>query len=226
MHPFFLSSPCSALWGWPGRPVAPSPWRTGQTRLPMALCARRSRGCRAASWRRNPRGTSPGLLLTTSPSPGGLTVAASGVSKPGRSSAAARSERSSPGCGPWWVDGIGPGGRGVCAIGPRCGCPTSRSACGRRAGGLQRPTPDRVPAPSARGAAEGVGGGVGEMLRAAGRCRVHPQRPASGCWRLQAPPPGKGPSWWDQARQGFTWGDDTAELYFRARKGQASAECP
>lgn len=187
----------------------------------MALCARRSRGYRAASWRRNPRGTSPGLLLTTSPSPGGLTVAASGVSKPGWSSAAARSERSSPGCGPGGSTGWG-----------RAGAESARSGLGaavprpaaRVAGGLGACRgPPRRGSGSGSGACgsaprEGSGGRCCAQLGDAGRIRSVP-RPGAGVSRLlhleKAHPGGSG-----RARQGFTWGDDAAELYFRAREGQ------
>lgn len=170
----------------------------------MALCARRSRGCRAASWRRNPRGTSPGLLLTTSPSPGGLTVAASGVSKPGWSSAAARSERSSPGCGPGLVgrrDGAGRARslRDQASVRlshvPQREWPAGWGPAEAHPGGAL--APDRVPASQRPG--KGCVCVGGEMLPAAGRCRAHPQRSASWCWRLQAPPPGKGLSWWVRA---------------------------
>lgn len=111
----------------------------------MALSARRSPGCRAASWRRNSRGTSPGLLLTASPSPGGLTVAASGASKPGRSSAAAHSERSSPGCGPGGSTGWG-----------RAGAESARSGLGAA-----------VPRPAAR-VASGLGACRGPPRRGSG----------------------------------------------------------
>lgn len=158
-----------------------------------------------------PQGRSPGLLLTTSPSPGGLTVAASGVSTPGPSCAlrAAIAELRAG-----WVHGMGPGGRGACALRPRCGCPARRAA--GVLGACRGPPRPGFGSGSSAGAPEHR---AEELLRAAGRCRVHPSRPESRCWRLRAPLPGKGPSFWVRVRQHFTWGNSSADLSSMPERG-------
>lgn len=108
MHPFFLLELLQRLVGLAGGRVHQVLGEPGRPAPSMALRARRSRGCRAASGRR--RRSAREIPLITSPSPGVLTVAASGVSTLGRSSAAAHSEQPSRGCEPGGSTGWGRAG--------------------------------------------------------------------------------------------------------------------
>lgn len=123
------------------------------------------------------QGHPPGLLLTTSPSLGGLTVAPSGVSTRDPNSAAARSEGSSPGYGPGGSTGWG-----------RAGAESARSGLGDAVLPGERP--------AGRGPAEAHLGGAPAPARVrapqgAGRGRCWAQRGDAGRIR-SVPCPGAG----------------------------------
>lgn len=193
--------------GEPGRP-APS----------MARRARRSRGCRAASGRRRrstreiPRAAPHHLSFPGRPHGGCVRGEYAG---PELRCCALRAAIAELRAG--WVHGMGPGGRGACALRPRCGCPARRAA--GVLGACRGPPRPGFGSGSSAGAPEHR---AEEMLRAAGRCRVHPSRPASRCWRLRAPLPGKGPSFWVRVRQHFTWGNSSADLSSMPEEGPSS----
>lgn len=136
-----------------GEPGRPAPL--------VALRARRSRGCRAASGRRR-RSTReiPGVAPHHLPFPrwphGGRVRGeyAGPELRYGALRAAIAGLRAG------WVHGMGPGGRGACALRPPCGCPAQRAA-GELGACRGPPRPG-----SGSGAPEPR---AGEMLRVTGR---------------------------------------------------------
>lgn len=221
MHPFFLLKLLQRLVGLAGGRVHQVLGEPGRPAPSMALRARRSRGCRAASGRR--RRSAREIPLITSPSPGVLTVAASGVGEyagPEFRCCALRAAIAGMRAG--WVHGMGPGGRGACALRPRCGCPNRRAA-----GELGS---CRGPPRLGSGSSSGSGSGVGAPeLRAGGDvARIGEMQGASAASRVPSPGAGvSGRLYLEKAhpfgvRRRFTWINNSADLYFHARAGPSS----